>query len=134
MAAEKVGLIAVMNMSQFTRNYNRYLKNLGIMNVTTDKTAKSLSGSFLGLGKSLLKVAAILAGAVAIGAGLAAVALGKLLTTSIKDAAELEQGLANIASVLNISTKEAGFLKGVIVDLGLDPKKLKKGSWTGRTS
>ena len=122
MTLQRVGLIAVLNMTQFNRAYNQYIRRLGIMNATTIKTSKSLSGQFLGLGNSLLKVAAILSGAVVIGAGLAVAAMSKLAIDGIREAAELEQQIANIASTMNLTKEEALFLKDVIIDLGLDPR------------
>jgi TP901 family phage tail tape measure protein len=119
--AEKVGLIAVLDIDQFTKNYKSYESALRSMNSTTGNVANSLSQSFLGFGDSLWKVAAILSGAVVAGALAAGVALSKMAVAGIKDAANLEMQLSNIAAVLNLTNDEAGFLKDVIIDLGLDP-------------
>jgi TP901 family phage tail tape measure protein len=119
--AEKVGLIAVLDIDQFMKNYKSYEGALRSMNSTTGNVASSLSQSFLGFGDTLWKVAAILSGAVVAGAIAAGVALGKMTVGGIKDAADLEMQLSNIAAVLNLTNDEAGFLKDVIIDLGLDP-------------
>lgn len=92
------------------------------MNLTTLNTSKSLSGSFLGLGDSLLKIATILSVAVVAGATVALVAITKLAISGIKQAAELEQQIANIAAVMGVTGEQAGFLKTTIMDLGLDPR------------
>lgn len=122
MAAEKVGLEAVLDLRKFNLAYSSYVSKLSSMNSITGSTASRLTSQFTDFGKSLLKIAAILSGAVVAGAALAGAALAKMAVTSIKDAAELEQQIANIAATMNMTTKEAGFLKDVIIDLGLDPQ------------
>lgn len=122
MAAERIGLEAVLDLRQFNMAYSSYVSKLGSMNTITGNTAQSLTNQFTNFGASLLKVAALLSGAVVLGAGLAAAALAKMAIGSIKEAAELEQQIANIASTMNMTTKEASFLSDVIIDLGLDPK------------
>lgn len=122
MAAEKIGLEAVLDLGKFNLAYSSYIGKLNSMNAITGSTAGSLSNQFTNFGQSLLKVAAILSGAIVAGATVAAAALTKLTVNSIKEAAELEQQIANIASTMNMTTKEAGFLNDVIIDLGLDPQ------------
>jgi TP901 family phage tail tape measure protein len=59
----------------------------------------------------------------AIAGGAAAVtALGFALKGSVDQAAEMEQGIADISAAMNTSAEETDALKGLIRDLGLDPK------------
>lgn len=122
MATELIGYQAILDLQKFNSSYNSYIKKSGALVLTTDKTTNSIGKSYLGLGDSLWKVAGILSGAVVAGATVAGIALGKMSIDAVKNAADLEQGIANIAAVLNMTKDEAGFLKGVIIDLGLDPR------------
>lgn len=121
MALQQIGLKAVLDLSSFNRAYNDYLSKLNHMNTQTGGAASRLNQHFLGLGTGILKVAGYLSGALVTAAGLAAVAIGKVVQDGIKDAMDLEQSIADIAAVLNITTDEAGFLKDTIIELGIDP-------------
>ena len=122
MALQKIGLEAVLDMRTFNRAFRQYMSRLDQMNNKTSSTARTLSNQFLGLGNSLLKIGAILSGAVLAGVTAVGIGLGALAVKGINEAADLEQGIANIAAVMNITSEEAGFLKDVIIDLGLDPR------------
>lgn len=81
----------------------------------------ALGGQFVGLGDSLLKVGTIaggaaLAGVVALGGGLAA-----LTVSSIGQAKDLDQQLANIAATMGVTKDAVGPLKDEILRLSLDP-------------
>lgn len=121
MALQKIGLVAVLDLKKFNKAFGKYTRSLDTMNSKTTGIARGLSGKFLGLGNSLLKVAGILSGAVLAGVGLVAVGITKLAVGGIRDAADLEQAVAGIAAVLNITSDEAGFLRDVIIDLGVNP-------------
>lgn len=59
----------------------------------------------------------------AAGVGVVAIgALGAGLGMAVKSAADMEQGIANIAATMGLTETETEKLKDVITDLGLDPK------------
>ncbi|PID86968.1 MAG: phage tail tape measure protein, partial [Chloroflexi bacterium] len=122
MSAERVGLMAVFDLSKFNSSYSQYLRKLGALNSRTVSTARALTQSFVGFGNQLLKIGGILSGVVAVAAGIAAKKLADMVTGAVDKAADLEQGVANIASVLNMTKDEASVLKDVIIDLGIDPR------------
>ena len=122
MAAEQIGLVAVFDLRKFNKSYSQYIRKLNSLNTTTTGTAKKLTQSFVGFGNQLLKIGAILTGVIAAGAAIAGAALVGMVTDAVSKAADLEQGVANIASVLNMTTDEASVLKDVIIDLGIDPR------------
>ena len=119
--AERVGLEAVLDLTQFNRDYKAYKNALNDMNKQTGDAANSLSQSFLGFGASLNKLAIALGVTLVAAAGAATVAIAKMTIDGIQKAADLEMQISNIAAVLNLTNDEAGFLKDVIIDLGLDP-------------
>lgn len=121
MALQQIGLKAVFDLSDFNRGYNDYLNKLGRANSETSGIVGRLNSQFLGLGTGILKVAGFLSGALVVGATAAGVAIGKMALDGLKDAMSLEQSVANIAAVLNITTEQADFLKETILDLGIDP-------------
>lgn len=82
------------------------------------------SGKKVGAFGNILKVgfgAAVAGGAAAIGG------LGLAMKSSVEQAMAMEQGIADIAASMNTSAGETEALKGLIRDLGLDPK-LKVGA------
>jgi TP901 family phage tail tape measure protein len=60
-----------------------------------------------------------------VAAGVAATAVGGLaagLASSVSDAADFQQGMADIQASMGASTEETAQLKNLILDLGIDPK------------
>ena len=83
------------------------------------------SGVIDGIGKSLGKLGGAATATVAGLATATGVAIGGLtaaIGAGVSKASDLEQGIANIASVMGITKDEVAPLKDLITELGLDPK------------
>jgi TP901 family phage tail tape measure protein len=92
-------------------DFNRAMKNMDKDLNTFQKgiaSADKVLGTFVKVG-----LAAAVAGVAAFGVG---------LTKSVKAAADMEQQVADINAVMNLSAKEVDELNGLIQELGLDPK------------
>lgn len=82
-----------------------------------DKAAGSTRG--LSALANLLKVGVAAAATAAVGA---IVGLGAGIVKTTMEAAGMEQGIANIAAVMGATKEEAGQLKNLVMNLGIDPK------------
>lgn len=77
------------------------------------------------LGKGLGPLQSVLGTGLKAAAGLAAAGLGALgagLASSVSDAADFQQGMADIQASMGASAEETDKLKRLILDLGIDPK------------
>ena len=119
--AEKVGLIAILDMSQFNRSFAAYTRALGQMNSQTSQAAGGMGGAFLQLGDSVNS----LVDKIAIGLVTALVAAGTAITAFVASgvnlAADLEFQLDAINSILGITEVQGKAVKDAIIELGLDP-------------
>lgn len=113
--AEKVGLIAVLDMSQFNKNFLSYTRAINKMNVDTKLVSGSLSSSFGKLAGVVSKT--LVAGILAAGAAITAFAVG-----GIKAAIQMEDKMAGIAAIMNKTKKEVEPLSKLILDLSVNPK------------
>ena len=86
----------------------------------------SLTGKAGGLlSKGLGPLQSMLGTGLKVAAGVAATAVGGLaagLASSVSDAADFQQGMADIQASMGASTEETAQLKNLILDLGIDPK------------
>ena len=86
----------------------------------------SLTGKAGGLlSKGLGPLQSMLGVGLKVAAGVAATAVGGLaagLASSVSDAADFQQGMADIQASMGASTEETAQLKNLILDLGIDPK------------
>lgn len=99
---ENIGLAAVLNTANFDKGLGVYTSGLAKMNKLTDLTASTISGAF--------KVAT---GALLIGVG----AIGGILATSVKAAADAEQIAAQTDAVLQSTKGVAGVTREAVGDL-----------------
>ena len=106
------------------KGFNKYLSDLGRADKAQQglgKSVEGIAGSFTKTGNAILGVGALaggaaLAGVLALGAGITAVA-----TSGVQKAADLDQKMADIAATMNITKDAAAPLKQLIFDLALDP-------------
>lgn len=86
----------------------------------------SLTGKAGGLlSKGLGPLQSMLGTGLKVAAGVAATAVGGLaagLASSVSDAADFQQGMADIQASMGASAKDTAKLKQLILDLGIDPK------------
>ena len=119
--AEKVGLIAVLDMSQFNRGFKQYQSSLNQMNSQTLSTTRGIDNSFLSLGEGVNalahKVGTVLVGALAA----AGVAAGAFVASGIRQAADLEAQLDGINAILGNTETQSMAVKDAILDLGVNP-------------
>lgn len=99
---ENIGLAAVLNTANFDKGLGVYTSGLAKMNKLTDLTASTISGAF--------KVAT---GALLVGVG----AIGGILATSVKAAADAEQIAAQTDAVLQSTKGVAGMTREAVGDL-----------------
>lgn len=88
--------------------------SIGDLGSASNRTLKSLA-PLNSLLKTGLKVAAA-------GAAAAVIGLGAGLASSVMDAADMEQHVADIAAVMGVAADKVGPLKDLINELGIDPK------------
>lgn len=119
--AEKIGLEATFDLSGWSANQKKYVSGLDQASSATDKAAGGMGKAWSQLGSSVTKTSLILGGAVVAAAGLAGAAIAKFTGDGIKQAIDLDQKLADIASVLNKTKDEVQPLNDLILQLGLDP-------------
>lgn len=120
--AETIGLRAIIDLRQFNAASKSYNRTLGRMNTTTSKFTTSASGSFTGLGKSMLSVGAIaggaaLAGITALTAGL--IAFGR---ASVREGAAYTKAMSNVKAVSGATAEEFDLLTASAEELGKTTK------------
>lgn len=119
---EQVGLKGTLDLTQFNSSFQRYTRSLDQMNRQTKNTATSMNNSFIGLGESVNRLATRIGVGLVAALGAAGVALGAFLKSSISDAADFEQQLDVINSILGSTAQESSLVRQEIIDLGLDPR------------
>jgi phage-related protein len=128
--SEQIGLRAILETKEFQKGLNTYLSGVEKLNTETNKTAKGMNSGlqsankgFLGANKGALAFGATVAGLA--GGVLVVKELGEAIigvgAATLNSAADMEQQLANITSLMGGTAEETQMLKGLITDLGLDP-------------
>lgn len=100
-------------VSKFTADVSDLTKNFDDVDKKLNTLEKGMNGLQTAVG-----------GALKVAAGVGAVAIGGLATgigVAVKSAADMEQGIANIAAAMQLGAEDTENLKGLITDLGLDP-------------
>lgn len=121
MAPENIGLEAVLGLSDWDRNVDQYLRDLGKLNSANDGFVAGARKSFQDLGGVILGAAtAATTAAVAIGAA-AGKAFADWTLDSIGKATDLESQMSDIAAVMNRSRDEIEPLNELINDLAINP-------------
>lgn len=118
--AEKVGLIAVLDMRQFNRSFQQYSRSLNQMNTQTISTSRNINNSFLGLGDSVLSLAGTISKTLVASLTAAGVALGAFVGSGIRQAADLEAQLDGINAILGNTEQQGLAVKDAILQLGVD--------------
>ena len=119
---EKIGLAAVLDMSDFDSNMAKYDASLDKMNKTTADAAGKVGQQFVGLGDAVNKAALVVATAFVAATAAAGAALAKFTGDGIEKAADLEKQMGGIAAVMSTTKDAVGPLKDLIQDLALDPR------------
>lgn len=120
--AEQIGLQAVLDTSNFTKGLGVYNRGIAEMNKGTSDFSSSANKALASVGKGIVNFGKIAAGAgvagvAALGAGLATFAVG-----GIKQAATLDQKMADIAAVMGQTKDAVTPLKDEILKLSIDPQ------------
>lgn len=147
---ERIGLIAQLDIGQFTRNYNTYISSVQRMNAETLKTVTGTNAAFSTLGSGLA-AGATAVGTIATGfknagvaalnfgsylnntlytsikrigliAGIATIAMIKMGKDPVSAAAEVEAQLSRVQAIIGLTKDQAVFLKEAVMELGIDPK------------
>jgi TP901 family phage tail tape measure protein len=119
--SERIGLDATLDLDQWSRNVEKYLRDVDRMDSVTGKIAHGMVTSFQDLGKSIVTVTSAVAGLATALVAVGGRELAEWTVEGIKGAIDLEQRVADVASVLNLTTQEAEPLKQLIDELSLDP-------------
>ncbi|MHA2069367.1 MAG: hypothetical protein ACXABY_33825, partial [Candidatus Thorarchaeota archaeon] len=108
--AERIGLEAILETSDFTKGLNTYLGGLAKMDKRTGSTAKGLGSRFAGAGKSILGFGAIAGGAALAGVGALAAGVGALGVVSVTTAISFESAFAGVLQTTDGLTDSTGKL------------------------
>lgn len=120
--AEKIGLVAELDMNAWDAAVRRYLYDVMNMNNQTTSIAGQIGAAYTQLGGVITTALAGVTLAVAGIASLAGKELVDWTVEGVKAAAEYEQGMANIAAVLRKTREEVEPLANLIDELALDPQ------------
>lgn len=139
--AEKIGLEAVLDLSNFSRGLAEYTSGISKMTSQTTTAASQLSGQFVGLGQGVMKFGAIaggvaLAGVAALGAGFTvlgaqaldeyakyerlSLSLTSLVAREISQGKEVEQQRQVVAQLTAKEAEEVQNLSMKIQEEGLE--------------
>lgn len=120
--AQRVGVEAIVDLTNFNRGVGIYLTGIDRMWLGSNKAIAAIAADFNLLGKV---TSAVIASA-AIGLGGAAFNVlktyGQFTADTVQDSAELEQQIANIAAALGMAVEEAAAFKEEAISLGIDPR------------
>ena len=119
---ERIGLVAELDLSQFDRAVNSYIRSVNRMERATHNIADSMIVAYARLGgviaTSVGGITAALGGIAAVGAR----AGMEWLEEGIEDAIDFEQQIAEIGAVLVKTRTEVEPLAQLINKIALDPK------------
>jgi TP901 family phage tail tape measure protein len=119
--AEKIGLIADIDMGPFNKGFSQYTSSLSTMNSKTASTASALTGGFLSMGGAVNSVALAMGKGLIIAAAAATAAVGAFVVNGVKGAIALEAQIDNIAAVMGEGSEATSELQNLIFDLGVNP-------------
>lgn len=119
--AETIGLRAVLDVSNFKKGLGVYTAGIAKMNKETSGFTATANKQFVSLGKGVAKFGATAATAVAGVAALGTAIGAAFVGSSIKQAADLDEQIAQIAATMGRTKDEVQDLKQLILDLSVDP-------------
>lgn len=121
MATQKIGLEAVFATAEFARGVSRYLGFVSTVEKRTDEASKRSSASFGILQGAVMGVSAAVTDHLINALTAAGRAVTHALSDGISEAADLEQQLDGIRSVISITDAQAEKLTDTMFDIALDP-------------
>jgi len=117
-----IGLEAFIKMDQFVAGATHYNRVLDQMNSHTGRISGNITTQFSNLGSKVLGIVGSLGTMLAKALLAVGAATVGFAVSGIKQAATLEQKLADVQSVLGGTAKDMTRLKELTLDLALDPK------------
>lgn len=128
MAAQQIGLAAVLDLADFSKGVDGYLDGLNQMSGQTDSFVGSIASGLGGIAGTLLDIGKVAATALVATGAAAGAGLTALFSTSVDAAATLEEGLSQVNAVLGLTgdltdeqVRQQQELKDLAVGLSIDP-------------